>query len=138
LSKSPGDRAHSGFTLIEVIVALAIAGLGLALMIAAAGAGLGNAGEADRYIAATRRAQSHLATLGITNTLRPGEQSGNDGGGYSWRIRVSEPALHASGTQARAKALGLYTIEVTISWRDGRSTRNVSLLSQRLAGMADR
>jgi general secretion pathway protein I len=135
LSKSHGDRAHSGFTLVEVIVALAIAGLGLALMIAAAGAGLGNAGEADRYIDATRRAQAHLAALGVTTTLRPGEQSGDDGGGYSWRVRVSEPVLHASDAQA-AKVLGLYTVEVTISWRDARSSRNVSLLSQRLVQVA--
>lgn len=119
--------------MIEVIVALAIAGLGLALMIAATGTGLGNARAADRYIAATRRAQSHLAALGIAATLRPGEQSGDDGGGYSWRTTISEPALHTSGAQSAANVLGLYNVGVTISWRDGLFTRSVSLSSQRLS-----
>lgn len=119
------------------MVALAITGLGLALLMAAVGTGLGNAGTADRYIAATRRAQSHLAALGIATTIRPGEQSGDDGGGYSWRTRISEPALHASDAQARSKILGLYTVDVTISWREGRSMRSVSLVSQRMVQVTD-
>jgi len=138
LSKNRADRPSSGFTLIEVIVALAIAGLGLALMIAAEGTGLGNAGTADRYIAATRRAQSHLAALGIAAPLHPGQQSGDDGGGYSWRTIVSEPVLHAAGAQSAARVPGLYNVTVTISWRDGRSNRSVSLSSQRLAQVPGR
>lgn len=138
LSKNRADHPSSGFTLIEVIVALVIAGLGLALMIGAAGAGLGNAGAADRYIAATRRAQSHLAALGIAAMLRPGEQSGDDGGGYSWRSTISGPALHATRAQSAAKVLGLYNVTVTVSWRDGVSYRSVSLSSQRFAQVPDR
>jgi general secretion pathway protein I len=136
LSKKPADGSEWGFTLIEVTVALAVAGLGLVLIIGAAGTGLGNANVADRYIVAARRAQSHLAMVGIIAPLRAGEQSGDDGGGYSWRVKISEPVLHAPGSDAADKGLGLYTVDVTISWRDGFSTRNVSLQSKRLGVLA--
>ena len=139
MSKNRTDIARrgsprEGFTLIEVLVALAIAALGLGFLMMAAGTGLGNAGIADQYIEATRRAQSRLALLGVTAPLRPGDTSGDDGGGYSWRVRISEPAMHASGPAGGAQpALGLYTVEVTLSWRNGISVKNVSLRSQRLA-----
>src|SRR3954470_18047813 len=71
-------RNSSGFTLVEVTVALAVAALGLGLLMAAAGTGLRNAMLADQYIDATRRAQSHLAEIGRLAPLRPGLQLGND------------------------------------------------------------
>lgn len=126
--------AQSGFTLIEVVVALAIAALGLSFLMAAASTGLGNASLADQYIEATRRAQSHLAELGVTERLVAGIRSGDDGGGYSWRSRISPPQLHdALQAPEGVAALGLYAVEVTISWRTGDSIRNVSLRSQRIA-----
>jgi prepilin-type N-terminal cleavage/methylation domain-containing protein len=141
LSKSRADNRASGFTLIEVIIALAIAGLGLGVLMAAAGTGLGQSNFADQYIEATRRAQSHLAGLGVLTPLRPGTQSGDDGGGYSWQVRTSQPAMHA-GAEPTAGAdfgpgaqnpLGLYTVEVTLTWRSGMGTRSVTLRTQRLA-----
>ena len=131
---SPGE----GFTLIEILVALAIASLGLGFLMMAAGTGLGNAGIADQYIEATRRAQSHLAVLGVTAPLRAGDTSGDDGGGYSWRVRISEPSMHAAGPAGSAQPpLGLYTVDVTMSWRNGISIKTVSLRSLRLARGSD-
>ncbi|HMI96151.1 MAG TPA: type II secretion system protein [Micropepsaceae bacterium] len=129
----------SGFTLIEVTIALAIAALGLGVLMEAAGTGLGYSNIADQYIEATRLAQSHLSAVGVLTPLRPGTQSGDDGGGYSWRSRISEPVMHAgagAGPTAQ-KPLGLYTVEVTLTWRGGMETRSVTLRSQRLAHIAD-
>jgi general secretion pathway protein I len=139
LSKRPADHARrvsaaeAGFTLIEVLVALAIAALGLGALMAAAGTGLANSGVADRYIEATRRAQSLLALAAAAAPLQPGERSGADDDGFAWRIRVSAPVLHAAVKGATADRLpGLYAIEVTVTWSAG-STRSVSLRTQRLA-----
>lgn len=137
MKKIPTDprryrAALSGFTLIEVVVALAIAALGLSFLMAAASTGLGNAGLADKYIEATRRAQSHLAELGVTEQLRPGIRSGDDGGGYSWRSWVSAPQVQDAVPAPESVApLALYAVEVTISWRGGDSIKSVSLQSQR-------
>jgi general secretion pathway protein I len=138
LLKNRADCPSSGFTLIEVLVALAIAALGLGALMAAAGTGIENTTLADQYIEATRRAQSHLAATGTLTPLRAGIQSGDDGGGYYWRVRVSQPTLHAAAPGPEAqKPLGLYTVEVTLSWRSDFSTRSVSLQSQRLSTVSD-
>jgi len=144
LSKNRADlqsrrASAAGFTLIEVLVALAIASLGLGFLMLAAGTGLGNAGLADQTIEATRRAQSHLAALGVIAPLKPGEQSGDDGGGYSWRVRISQPVTQTGVPPAIAaqSPLGLYTVEVTVSWRNGALAKSVSLQSQRLGRVAD-
>lgn len=125
----------AGFTLFEVVIALAIAALGLGFLVAAAGSGLENATLADQYLEATRRAQSHIAALDVLTPLRPGEQLGDDGGGYSWRVRISQPMLHARGS-ADHKPLALYSIDVSISWRAGQATRTVTLQTQRIRQLA--
>jgi general secretion pathway protein I len=132
-------REHTaGFTLIEVVVALAIAALGLGFLVAAAGTGLENATLADRYIELTRLAQSHLAAVDVVTPLRPGEQGGDDGGGYSWRVRVSQPVVHAAAPASEMQlSLALYSVEVTETWRSGLFSKSVSLQSQHV-GRAER
>ena len=125
--------------MIEVTIALAIAALGLGVLMAAAGTGLRNGTLADQYIEATRRTQSHLASVGVLTPVRPGTLSGDDGDGYSWQSRISQPVIHtgASTGPGAQSPFGLYTVEVTLSWRSGFGTRSVTLRSQRLAHVAD-
>lgn len=128
------SRARSaGFTLLETVIALAIAAVGLGFLMSAAGTGLGNAQLADRYVEATRRAQSHLAEIGVTAPLVAGIRSGDDGSGFTWTTRVSAPVTHpSSGTRAEAPALGVYAVEISISWGNGVSVRDVTLYSRRI------
>src|SRR5262249_33431783 len=101
--------------------------------ISAATSGLANAGLADQFIAATRLAQSHLAEVGVSTPLMPGIQSGNDGAGYTWQIRISPPVVQPGPAAADGPPLGLYTIEVTVGWNDGDLPKSVALRSQRIA-----
>jgi general secretion pathway protein I len=152
LSKSPTERAggaDSGFTLIEVLVALAIAALGLGVLMAAASQGLTNVGAADRYVEATRRAEARLATLAPMNAIASGEFSGDDGGGYFWLTRITPLAVYpiapaagqaqagpgngAAAPGAGQGPLALYAVTVTISWRNGAGSKSVTLQSERLA-----
>lgn len=128
IERSP---AASGFTLIEVLVALAIAALGLALLVAATGSGLENAAIADRTIQATSQAQSRLAQVGRTVPLRKGDYFGDEGDGFHWRVRVADPLLHGS-SGAAAGGLALYPVTVTESWRSGAEEKKLSLYSERL------
>jgi len=124
---------RAGFTLLEVVVALAIAAMGLGALMAATSQGLGNALLADRTIEATRRAQSRLAEVGKATPLVVGVLSGDDGGGYAWRIRIAPPATRDASPANGVPALALYTVEASVSWQSGGSTRSVSLQSLRLA-----
>ena len=138
MSKNHTDGRAFGFTLIEVTVALAIAALGLGVLMAAAGTGLGQSKLADQYIEATRRAQSRLALLDAAIQPQPGTQFGDDGGGYSWQSRISDPVRHAgSKERAGSDELGLYSVEVTLTWRAGAGEKNVTLRSQRVAHVSN-
>jgi len=86
-------RRSAGSPCSNVIVALIIAGLGLTLLLGAVSQSLGNAQTADRYLEATRRAQAHLAEIGVYSPLAPGVTTGDDGGGYAWRTEISQPLL---------------------------------------------
>src|SRR5271163_1531640 len=79
----------SGFTLLEVVVALVIASLALIGLFQAGSGGLFAVDTAARAEEAVQRAQSHLAAVGRDASLLEGETTGDDGGGYRWTLRVS-------------------------------------------------
>jgi general secretion pathway protein I len=120
-------RRNLGFTLLEVLVALAIAGLALAVMTEAATGGFLASKTAAGYQQALSRAKSHLAALGSDSVFAPGEDEGDDGGGYRWRYRVREIAR-----QSQAPGLALFEIEVAVGWSSGGHRREIVLHTQRL------
>lgn len=119
-------RRQSGFTLLEVLVALAIAGLALAVMSEAATGGFLASKTAAGYQEALSRAKSHMASLGSDTTVVPGQAEGDDGGGYHWRYRVIE-----IGRQEQPAGLALYEIEVGVAWSAGGHRREVVLRTER-------
>ena len=127
----PKLSASSGFTLIEVLVALGIAAAGLGLLVAATRTGLENTITADRYIQAAGRAQTRIAQIGATIPLKQGNYAGDDGGGFRWHVHIGVPAARGA-TAAQAPALNLYPVRTTISWRSGVLQKNLSLYSERV------
>jgi general secretion pathway protein I len=130
------DRATAGtgFTLLEVVVALAIAGLALVGLFHAASGGLWSVDTAARAEEAIQRAQSHLAAVGRNTALGVGEFTGEDGGGYRWRLRVypltARPSLAPDGVTPITTTL--FNVEVTISWPGRAGERSVVLRTLRL------
>jgi general secretion pathway protein I len=125
-----------GFTLLEAVVAFAIASLALVALFRATSDGLGGAEAAGNSIEATRRAQSILAAVGVTEKLQPGEQSGALENGFDWRVVVTlqdeRPAPAPAGLQAVPSNVDLYRVEATVGWRHGGTHRSVTLTGYRL------
>jgi general secretion pathway protein I len=84
-SEAGPPRGSSGFTLIEVLVAIAV----LAVVLGAIGAVVGNTVRAirsvDRRLPLLETAQSLIASLPARQALQPGTQSGTSGE-FRWRI----------------------------------------------------
>jgi general secretion pathway protein I len=80
-------RGTSGFTLIEVLVAIAV----LAVVLGAIGAVVGNTvrtiHSVDRRLPLLETAQSLIASLPARDALQPGTQSGTSGD-FRWRIEA--------------------------------------------------
>ena len=108
-----------------------IAALALGGLVSAAVQGLRATAAAGRVEEALARARSHLAGLA---PLRPGTQSGDDGGVYHWRSRVVLlGAIPPGGTAGTGAApLGLYAVSVTLSWPGGRQDHAVTLGTERV------
>jgi len=128
----------SGFTLLEVVVALTIAGLAIVGLFQAAGGGLLAVNTAGRVEEAVQRAQSHLAAVGRSAALIQGEFTDEDGGGYRWRLRarpVATRQVAAPDGNLTASAT-LFDVEVAISWPGRRGERSVVLKTMRLGAPA--
>ncbi len=130
---------EAGFTLLEVVVAVAIAGLALVGMFQAGSGGLFAVDTAARAEEAVQRAQSHLAAVGRDAALVQGDSSGDDGGGYRWRLQV-QPAAQRQGVAADGvtpQNATLFSVQVSISWQSRGHDRAVMLQTLRLGTAGD-
>ncbi len=126
--------AAAGFTLFEVVVAMAIAALALVALFRAGSAGLFAVDTAGRAEQAIERAESHLAQLGRSDPITPGDSEGDDGGGYRWHLRVTPVAVQPLSVQPQNGAVrALFDVEVRISWHAGGSEKSVALDTRRIA-----
>ena len=88
-------RRASGFTILEVLVALAILAFAMAAILGAIGTNLAAAARAQALMRATMAAQSLLAGAGLDAPLQPGRHSGvlPDGSGWSLDIHPDGDVL---------------------------------------------
>jgi hypothetical protein len=118
--------------LIEVVVALAIAALALVAIFEAGGAGLRGVDLAQRYVAATRAAQAHLAEVGVSIPLAATTETGGvDAAGFRWLIRMT-PTLVRPAADDRNPPQALYAVDSIVSWQAGAAPRSVHLSTLRL------
>ena len=132
-------RGSRGFTLLEVLIAFIIAALALGVMFDAILGGTRAAADAGRVEEALSLARSRLALAGyaVANGTAPaGEQSGDEGNRFRWRIVVApagevamprignETVGIVNGNQNRPRAV-LYAITVTVSWPGGARPHEV-------------
>lgn len=136
-----GDRGKAGFTLLEVLVAFAIAAIALSVLLRGGVDSLSAARLAGRYDEAVSRARSRLDAMCHGARLAPQTLSGDDGGGYRWRVEVrprestvlqfgNDPDNAGASPPLRAT---LFAVAVAISWSAGARPREVLLDTQCLA-----
>lgn len=122
-----------GFTLLEVMVAFVIAAMATGALLQGVGGGLLSTRVAAHTQEAVARARSRLAALNAAMP-QPGEQRGDDGGGFTWQSRVTPVAATGKPPpgQERAKRAALYTLMVSVGWTMDGGAREVVLQTQRV------
>jgi general secretion pathway protein I len=130
----PNDVGQAGFTLLEVIVAFVILAMVLGASFSSFSSGFRSISVAGNYTDALLRAKSHLAGLDVAGPLVPGNQSGQSGDGYAWRLEVVPLEWHQTAFGDR-QVLGLYVVSLTYSWDSGEGPRDLTMTTVRLGRM---
>ena len=126
------SRTQSGFTLVEMLVALAIVALSFAVLFKVISDGLDRTHRAREEVLAAAHAQSLLAQWEAAAS-RPGISSGKFADGILWSVAV-EP--YADGQERRDWPVGAVRIAATVSWRDGGQIRSRTLATLRVVPKA--
>lgn len=119
---SLAGRRNSGFSLLEMMVAIAILSLALGSLYQAASGATRNVRTSERYAYGVELARSLLANHSVV-PVSGVDDSGETSGGYSWRVASS------ARESARGERVMLHDIEVSVAWFDGSKRRQVSLNS---------
>ena len=122
-----GD-GQSGFTLIEVLVALTILSISMAALLAVFMQGLDRARESSNEAAARVLAQSLLVQAKVATNISFGTSTGKINR-FAWRTQILP---YGSETDRSAWQTNPAQIVATISWRGDGGLRTISLSTLRL------
>jgi len=122
-----GCKTTTGFTLMEVVVALAILGVGLTVIIELFAGGLRLARASVEYTKAVSYGRTKLAEMALKETIEEGSEEGEFDETYRWQVGVRKvDVLYFEQTTDYKPPAELYQIQVNIIWKSGfkeRSTR---------------
>ena len=116
-----------GFTLIEVVVAFVLLALVMSTAFEIFSAGLSRASQLEERARALVIAQSRMAVVGVEETLKEGEWSGeSEDRKYQWAVSVKRTGEGEDPGKPAPSVYALYRIDVRVTWH-GADTRDHSL-----------
>ncbi len=120
---------HSGFTLIEVLVAFVMLALVLGTAFEIFSTGLARASELEDHSRALVLAQSRLAVTGIEEALKEGEAQGeSEDRRFHWVARVHKLEEGTDPTAPAPSVYAMFRIDVRVAWTGGDAReRSLSL-----------
>lgn len=123
-----------GVTLIEVLVAFVVLSVTLAVVMQIFSGGLRNARLVDGYSRALLLAESKLAAVGVEKPLVAGEDGGQMGKDFRWRVVINP---YGDGGQASINMMrvSLFEVRVQVAWRESTQERTLELTTLRLAAI---
>jgi len=120
----------SGFTLMEVLVALAILSLSLGVLLAIFSQSLDRAHKNQLAMEARVLAQALLDQSVAEHDLRPGERRGGRRDGLSWTVSIKP---FGTANQKANWRVSLIEVGVDVAWRNGENLHSFELKTLRLA-----
>ena len=123
----------SGFTLIEVLVALAVLAITFGFAFRALSGGFDWLDHSERGRTGLLLAETMLARVGHDIALQDGQITGRTGDGFSW---ILETTPYGDVSLLPPGRLIGHQIQVTVSWTERRRERQVRLTTLRLGRKA--
>ena len=116
-----GIERNSGFSLLEVIIAVAILGASLAILLGAVNKNLVLASRSKNLTIASSLAQQKMGEIELAGYPEEGEDQGvfEESPGFNWYLRVLPYDIEQLGTEIRVVIL-------TITWDEGQKEFTVA------------
>jgi len=128
--------ARTGFTLLEVAIALAILGVGVVTCLQLFSGSLRLQDRASREARAVLHARANMDALLFQPEITDHAEERTTAEGYRTRILVRhagrEEGIHTRDLDLQSE-LGLRYLQVDVTWQDGRGFKTYTLKSLRLA-----
>ena len=121
--------ASTGFTLIEVLVALAVLAITFGFAYRALSGGFDWVDRSEHSRAGLLLAQSVLARAGGDIALQPGQTTGRTADGFSWLI---ETTPYGDVSRLPSGRLIGNQVQVTVTWIERRRVQQVRLTTLQL------
>lgn len=125
--KTQHRSSESGFTLLEVIIALAILSIGFALAMELLAAGVRSAKASEDYTVAVLLARQKMVEVTGTTFLKGSAEQGEFGGGVRWASEI-QPLPQDEELPAQ-----LYQVRVRVAWPGRRGEKSLDLYTLRMA-----
>jgi len=118
----------SGFTLIEVVVAMAILGISLILVIELFSGGLRLGRASEEYTQASHYAQMKLEEIAMTRQMEEGSEEGEFDSTYRWQVETKKvEILPLEGATDYTPPADLFQVQVRIIWKSGRQEKTTTI-----------
>ena len=115
----------TGFTLMEVVVAMAILGVGLTVIIELFSGGLRLVRTSGEYTKAVNYARLKMEEVTIKPTVAEGSEEGEFDGTYRWQVDVKRVDLLPERIETDYKpSVELFQVKVQVLWKSGAKERS--------------
>jgi general secretion pathway protein I len=122
----------TGFTLIEVVVAMAILAVGITVIIELLSGSLRLVRTSGEYTKAVNYARVKMEEMTVKPTLNEGIEEGEFDGGYRWQVDMKRVDILPARIETDFKPpVELFQVKVHVLWKSGTKERSTVLETYR-------
>jgi general secretion pathway protein I len=122
------SEVRSGFTLIEVVVALAILSVGLTVVIELFAGGLRLARVSEEYTKAVNYGRIKMEEIAVKPKIEEGSEEGKFDSTFRWQVGVKKvDVLPIEKKPDIEVPVELFQIQVKVIWKSGSKERSTSV-----------
>jgi general secretion pathway protein I len=128
----------TGFTLIEVVVAMAILGIGLTIIIELSSGGLRLARTSMEYTKAVNYARMKMEEIAVKKSLEEGSEEGEFDHTYRWKMDIKRADILPIENETDFKApAGVFHVKIDVLWKSGSKEKSNRIESYKMIGSYD-
>jgi len=128
----------TGFTLIEVVVAIAILAVGLTVIIELFSGGLRLGRTSVEYTKAVNYARMKMEEIAVKQTMEEGNEEGEFDHTFRWQVETKRVDILPVGDKKDFKPpADLFQVKINILWKSGAKEKSTSIESYKMIRSED-